>query len=290
MTQAPQVLDAHGRHAQAVHFTRDKKHLVSCGQDARVRVWSLPGFRAERELAGHEKSIHSLSFSDDGKRLATASSDHTVRLWDFDSGECLHVFPGQQQGVLGPSGEHLATITVSGEVELWDTTRGTRMRTLERLDKRHLCLSFAPNGAFLFIGGSGPIHRVAVPDGTLDGRSEGHSIGVACLRNSPNGSVMASSGLDGTLRFWTVVGGDPVTSVSLPAPGALQFAFAPDGRSLAVGVEEAVLRLTAPDGQLIARHEVGLKGVYGVAFSPDGRWLANAAADGRVRVWELPRT
>ena len=42
MSKPPLVLEAHGKHAQAVHFTRDGKRLVSSGQDAHVRVWSLP--------------------------------------------------------------------------------------------------------------------------------------------------------------------------------------------------------------------------------------------------------
>jgi hypothetical protein len=54
-----------------------------------------------------------------------------------------------------------------------------------------------------------------------------------------------------------------------------------------VSVDHAVLRLRAPDGDVIERHEVPVKGVYGVAISPDGRHLACAAADGRLRIWEL---
>ena len=40
----PIVIDAHGRHAQAVAFTKDGKRLVSAGQDACVRFWSVPVF------------------------------------------------------------------------------------------------------------------------------------------------------------------------------------------------------------------------------------------------------
>jgi WD40 repeat protein len=158
---------------------------------------------------------------------------------------------------------------------------------LPALDKRPLSLAFALSGVSLFVGGTGPIHRIALPDGTVDGVQHGHAIGVACLRASPNGSILGSSGLDGTLRFWTVVGGDEVNRVPLGESGVLQFAFAADGRSLALAVDHAVLRLSVPDGELIERIELPLKGVYGVALAPDGRWLANAAADGRVRVWEL---
>ncbi len=287
MPKPPLVLEAHGKHAQAVHFTRDGKHLVSCGQDTAVRLWSVPRFETVRALSGHEKSVNALSFNADETRLATASSDPGVKLWDFQQGKCLFTLENEIHAALGPDGDHLVTISAKNALTLWDGRTGARRKTLGPLDKRHLALAFSANGLFLFVGGTGPIHRVALPDGTVDGVHVGHQIGVACLKASPNPAILASSGLDGTLRFWTVVSGDEVNCVPLEAQGVLQLAFAPDGRSIAVATDGAVLRLRAPDGDLIARHEVPVKGVYGVAISPDGRWLANAAADGRVRVWEL---
>jgi WD40 repeat protein len=287
MANAPHVLDAHGKHAQAVHFTRDGKRLVTCGQDAKVRVWNVPAFKQERALEGHEKCVNSLSFSADGERLATAASDPAVRVWTFRDGKCLFTLPKQGMAALGPDGDHLVTVSNRGELFLWDGRTGAKQKQLPPLDKRYMSVTFATNGLFLFVGGTGPIHRVSLPDGTLDGVHVGHQIGVACLRPSPNPAILGSTGLDGTLRFWTVIGGDEVNRVTLKSTGVLQLAFAPDGRSVAVSVDSAVLLLTAPDGELRQRFELPVKGVYGVAISPDGRYLANAAADGRVRVWEL---
>jgi WD40 repeat protein len=297
MSDAPLVLDAHGRSAHAVHFTRDGKHLVSCGDSAPVRVWSVPGFRGERELPGRERGVTTLSFSADDARLATLSTDGTVHVSAFapraggaGDGDGKPDFTLQRQALatLGPDGEHLVTVSTAHELALRDGRTGAVQRKLGPLDKRHSALAFAASGLFLFVGGTGPIRRIGLPDGTVDGVLTGHQIGVACLRPSPNPAMLASTGLDGTLRFWTVVSGAEVSCVTLPADhsaGALQLAFAPDGRSVALSTATGVLRLAAPDGDLIERHP--MEGARGVAYSPDGRFLACAASDGRVRVWTL---
>src|SRR6478672_6254396 len=87
------IVNAHGKHAQAVHFLHDGKHLVSAGQDAFIRIWTVPDLKAAGELEGHKNSVNSLSFSPDEKLLLTGSTDKTVRLWDFPKRSTLQTFP-----------------------------------------------------------------------------------------------------------------------------------------------------------------------------------------------------
>lgn len=284
-TGEPIVIDAHGRHAQAVAFSKDGKSLVSAGQDACVRLWSVPGFKADGVFEGHGNSVNSLSFSPDGSVLATGSTDGTVRVWSFPQGKCLHILAKQLTARFSPDGKHLATISAKGRVVLWDAKTGKELKTLPALDKRITDLAFASDAATLLVGGTGPIHRVGLPEGMKEGELAGHKVVVACLRLTPDGKLLASTGADGLLRLWSTEDWSEVRKVELRAYGVLQMAIAPRGDVVTVSADHLIQTFSI-DGKLVGRIELPVKGVYGLAISPDGRYLANAAADGKVRVWE----
>lgn len=281
----PIVLEAHGRHAQAVAFSRNGKILVSAGQDACIRLWSVPNFQAVGVFEGHGNSVNSLSFSPDGSLLATGSTDGTVRVWTFPQGKCLHVLPKQLSASFSPGELFLATISTKGRIVLWVAKTGEEVNTLPVLDKRITAVTFAPNAATLLVGGTGPIHRVSVPAGKKVGELPGHKVVVACLRLAPNGKFLASTGGDGFLRLWSTENWSEIRKIELRACGVLQIAIAPKGDVVSVGADHLIQSFSTPDGKLVNRIEVPVKGVYGLAISPDGRYLANAAADGRVRIW-----
>jgi WD40 repeat protein len=216
------VIDAHGRHAQAVRFTKDGKLLVSVGQDARVRLWSVPGFAAAGTFEGHKNSVNSISFTPDEQLLAAGSTDGTVRLWSFPEGRCLHTLDRQVTGVFAPVGDRLATISAKGQVVLWDAKAGKQVTSIPAIDKRTTAVAFSPDGGSLLIGGTGPIHRVAVADGTKQGELNGHKAVVACVRVSPNGRWLASTGADDHLRFWSTKDWAEVRSVKLAGSGVFR--------------------------------------------------------------------
>ena len=282
----PIVIDAHGRHAQAVAFTKDGKCLISAGQDACVRLWSVPSFKAQGVFGGHGNSVNSLSFSPVDSLLATGSTDGTVRVWSFPQGKCLHVLPKQSAARFSPDGTYLATISSKGRIVLWETKTGHELKTLPAIDKRITALAFTSDSATLLVGGTGPIHRVNLPEGKKTGELPGHKVVVACLRLTPDGRLLASTGGDGILRLWSVEDWSEVRKLELRAGGVFQLAIAPKGDVVTVSTDNLIQTISIHDGKVVGRIELPVKGVYGLAISPDGRYLANAAADGKVRIWE----
>jgi len=280
------VIDAHGRHAQAVRFTKDGKLLVSAGQDAHVRLWSVPGFAAAGAIEGHKNSVNSLSFTSDEQMLATGSSDGTVRIWSFPEGRCLHTLDKQIQGVFAPQGERLATISAKGHVILWEAKSARQISSIPPIDKRTTAVAFSPDGNTLLIGGTGPIHRVTVADCRKEGELDGHKVAVACLRVSPDGKWLAATGADGYLRLWSAKDWAQARSVKLDRSGVLQLAFGPQSDFVTVSADYLIQSFSLSNGKLVEKIKVPLKGLYGVAISPNGKYLANAASDGKVRVWD----
>src|SRR5262249_1856237 len=61
-------------------------------------------------------------------------------------------------------------------------------------------------------------------------------------------------------------------------------AFAPDGKTLASGGEDGVLRLFDPASGKEVRQVNGLGTLAALTFSPDGNVLASGGADGMVRL------
>jgi WD40 repeat protein len=237
-------------------------------------------------IVGHRNSVNSLAFSPDEKLLATSSSDGTVRVWSFPDGRPDLVLDKQVAARFSPTGRYLATLSTRGHISLWDMPGGKAVVRVEPIDRRLFALAFTPDERHLLAGGTGSVHRIAIPEGKVEPSVEAHQQAVTALRVSPDGRTLASTGYPGEAKFWSVDEMSPRATVPLGGTGVMSLAFAPDSSQINVSIDFYIVTIGLKDYTVTNRLRVGVKGVYGLACSPDGRYLAAASADGKVRVWE----
>ncbi len=116
----------------------------------------------------------------------------------------------------------------------------------------------------------------------------GHRGLVVALAYSPDGRTLASASADGTARLWDLATGTLTATLQSPAARANCVAFAPDGRSLAVGYGEPTGLVQIWDTDPPRRRESWVahpRATRGIAFSPNGSLLATAGDTREANLW-----
>jgi WD40 repeat protein/serine/threonine protein kinase len=111
---------------------------------------------------------------------------------------------------------------------------------------------------------------------------------IQAVAYSPDGTMLASAGFDGSIRLWEPKGGELLRVLLGHMSFVAALAWSPDGKYLASAGWDPKVRLwDIASGRQLQIREFPFNRVYGLAWAPSGKMLAVAEQDGAVHVWDL---
>jgi WD40 repeat protein len=300
-----------------VAFSRDGATVATPADHSTVKLWNAATGTAVRTFAGHTDRVTDVAFSPDGTRLATASADHTARVWEVATGRLAAILRGHSGPVMrlafSPDGRRLATASWDGTARIWNIGSATAVAVLHRPGPLE-AVAFSPDGTHLAVAGGRRAHYVSGELGIWDLAARRQVLGLRTTSLTAKRSVgvisdvafspdrhrqllATAGGGDGMVRLWDATTGREVGAplhLGSARTELLAVAFSEDGRRLAAGGDDGVVRLLSVNerGSIGPAQKVPVLPrtaypINGLAFSPDGTRLGVATSEGTTRIWDL---
>ena len=180
--------------ATALAFSPDGKKLASGLENGSIIIWDVASKSQNIILQAHTDEITSMKFSADGKFLASGSKDKTARVWDVAS--------GMSRASMENFTYYITEMNVSQRVIKGESPREFTLSTHRLPNAFH---DFSPDEK---VQASNSLGHNYVSLGKAESNElislDGHTDSVMSVVFSFDGTMVASSAKDQSIRLWPV--------------------------------------------------------------------------------------
>ena len=241
---------------------------------------------------GHTDAVYAVAFSPDGKFLITTSFDKTLKLWEAATGKEVKTYGGTAGHInqvisvaFSQDGSMIASGSTDNTLKVWDVPVSTPIRTLKASDAVQ-AVALSPDGLKLAMGGKDGSLKLVTPVEfkELIKFEPGHQDAITSLSFSANGLLLASAGIDRTLRYWNVATGQLLSTVGAHAGSANNVVLNPNNTAAYTVGDDGLLKVWAlpppPPSKLLPGHTASIRAL---AMTADNTAFYTGGDDKTVR-------
>ena len=249
------VLEGHRARVTIARFAPDGGAILTASDDGTARLWGASG--EPGAVLAHGTPLQCALFSPDGGFVATGDAARTRRIFDARTGAELVVSNRWEARRLVPTDTRVYDLAFSGDGALLaSTAQDVMLRLIDARDgtpRRELSFN---GGLILFREQRGDLVAASrwhgrlmrlEPGGDTHESGIGHASRITSLRLAPGEELALTTSLDRTARLWDVETLQEVARFSGHAAAVLDGAIRPDGRWLATGDKDGVVRIWPVD-------------------------------------------
>lgn len=290
----PMPLSAPMRHTEAISsacFSPDGARVLTAGRDLTAHLWKTTSGEAAGTSLIHPRPIRRALFSPDGRRVITVCLDGVVRVSNLEGDNFGR--PSQLKNpdsinavAVSAKGTYLATGSVDGTVRFWNSASGQMLGEIKVAENVHT-LVFHPSDETQLLGLSGKTAILwRVPEGASIFQLE-HGDDINSAEFDSEGRRILTASKDRTARISESATGNPVGIELMHDAPVTNAKFSWNGQ-LAASIAGTKVWIWELRDHGIRKHELAHDAVVtSVQFSHDSLALFTAAADGKVRAWNL---
>jgi WD40 repeat protein/Flp pilus assembly protein TadD len=250
----------------------------------------------------HQGNVFDVAFWPDGRHIVSGGRDGDLHVWDTEKLESVTSVTGLadvRRVTCCGDGKKVAIGTFGGGVFVFEfENQRLRQTHMFYAGDRLAALKYTPDGQYLVV--------TALNKGAcfIDPRTgwtfrelHGHNGVIIDISVSEDGRLLATSGMDGTVKVWRLTTPSSEQKHGWWGPFIADFDWFPGGRHAAMvmglntaagpSFDDRTVKLWDSETGAITRVMKGHTGwLTSVAVDPQGRWVLSGSEDQSARLWD----